>query len=259
MWAPLGDSWYDSLQAKVTQRFSRGLTGQAAFTWSNNEATGQAVNNVFDPPNQKAITSYDQPFLFVVSFTYEIPFDQFGKQSKLVRQVTGGWRLGGLFRYGSGLPIPVPSSQGNLNSLIFQSTRMNRVSGQPLLLQNLNCNCFDPTKTLVLNPAAWTDVPNGTWGTSAPYYNNYRYERTPYESMSLSRTFRVGERYRLELRGEYFNILNRVELPNPSSSNPLATTTTNSTTGLLSGGFGYINVSSIGGQRSGQLVLRINF
>ena len=89
MWAPLGDSWYDSLQAKVTQRFSRGLTGQAAFTWSNNEATGQAVNNVFDPPNQKAITSYDQPFLFVVSFTYEIPFDQFGKQSKLVRQVTG--------------------------------------------------------------------------------------------------------------------------------------------------------------------------
>jgi hypothetical protein len=259
MWAPLGDSWYDSLQAKVTQRFSRGLTGQAAFTWSNNEATGQAVNNVFDPPNQKAITSYDQPFLFVVSFTYEIPFDQFGKQSKLVRQVTGGWRLGGLFRYGSGLPIPVPSSQGNLNSLIFQSTRMNRVSGQPLFLQNLNCNCFDPTKTLVLNPAAWTDVPNGTWGTSAPYYNNYRYERTPYESMSLSRTFRVGERYRLELRGEYFNILNRVELPNPSSSNPLATTTTNSTTGLLSGGFGYINVSSIGGQRSGQLVLRINF
>src|SRR2546422_128971 len=30
---PLGDTWYDSLQAKATQRLSRGLTGQVAFTW----------------------------------------------------------------------------------------------------------------------------------------------------------------------------------------------------------------------------------
>jgi hypothetical protein len=61
------------------------------------------------------------------------------------------------------------------------------------------------------------------------------------------------------LRGEFFNIFNRVELPNPSATNPLATTTYNSTTGLLSGGFGYINVSSIGGQRTGELVARLSF
>ncbi len=260
MWAPLGDSWYDSLQAKVTQRFTHGLTGQAAFTWSKEEATGQAINNVFDPPNQKSLVSSSQPFLFVVSWTYELPFDKFGpSQNKLYKQIVGGWRLGGLFRYGSGLPIPVPASQGNLNSLIFQTTRMNRVPGQPLFLQNLNCNCFDPTKTLVLNPKAWTDVPNGNWGYSAPYYNDYRYERTPYESLNLGRTFRIGEKTRLELRGEFFNVFNRLELPNPSASNPLATTTYNSSTGLLSGGFGYINVSSVGGQRSGELVARVSF
>jgi hypothetical protein len=260
MWAPLGDSWYDSLQAKVTQRLRRGLTAQSAFTWSKELATGQAVNNVFDRPNQKSLVSSSQPFLFVVSFTYELPFAQYGPaNNKIYRQVAGGWRLGGLFRYGSGLPIPVPSSQGNLNSLIFQTTRMNRVPGQPLFLANLNCGCFDPTRTLVLNPKAWADVPNGTWGYSAPFYNDYRYERTPYESLSLSRTFRMGERTRLELRGEFFNVFNRLELPNPSASNPLATTTYNSSTGLLSGGFGYINVSSVGGQRTGELVARVSF
>jgi hypothetical protein len=260
MWAPLGDNWYDSLQAKVTQRLYHGLTAQSAFTFSKELATGQAINNVFDRPNQKSLVSSSQPFLFVVSFTYELPFDQYLlPKNKLYRQVVGGWRLGGLFRYGSGLPIPVPSSQGNLNSLIFQSTRMNRVAGQPLFLANVNCGCFDPTKTLVLNPKAWSDVPNGTWGYSAPFYNDYRYERTPYESANLSRNFRINERTSLELRGEFFNIFNRVELPNPSATNPLATTTYNSTTGLLSGGFGYINVSSIGGVRTGELVARLSF
>ncbi len=28
---------------------------------------------------------------------------------------------------------------------------------------DINCKCFDPNKTLVLNPAAWELVPNGQW------------------------------------------------------------------------------------------------
>src|SRR3989442_552515 len=30
---PLGNTWYDSLQAKVVQRLTRGLTVQGAYTW----------------------------------------------------------------------------------------------------------------------------------------------------------------------------------------------------------------------------------
>ena len=259
MWAPLGDSWYDSLQAKVTQRLSHGLTGQAAFTWSKEEATGQAVNNIFDPANQKSLVSSSQPFLFVVSWTYDLPFDRLGpSQSRLYKQIVG---------METGRPVPLRQRPAHPGALFAGQpqlahlpvdARMNRVPGQPLFLENLNCNCFDPTKTLVLNPKAWSDVPNGTWGYSAPFYNDYRYERTPYESLSLSRIFRIREKTRLELRGEFYNVFNRVELPNPSASNPLATTTYNSSTGLLSGGFGYINVSSIGGVRSGELVARLS-
>ena len=31
---PLGDTWYDSLQIKMTKRYSHGLTMQAAYTWA---------------------------------------------------------------------------------------------------------------------------------------------------------------------------------------------------------------------------------
>jgi hypothetical protein len=144
-----------------------------------------------------------------------------------------------------------------MNSLVFQSTRMNRVAGQPLYLVNLNCGCINPYSQLVLNPKAWTDVPNGTWGVSAPFYNDYRYARTPSEQLSLARTFRPREKVTLEVRGEFFNVFNRLLYPNPTASNPLASTTTNALG--YTGGFGYINPTTVSGERTGQLVFRIAY
>jgi hypothetical protein len=134
---------------------------------------------------------------------------------------------------------------------------MNRVPGQPLFLMNLNCHCIDPYHNLVLNPKAWQDVPNGQWGNSTPYYNDYRYERFPSENMNLARIWK-REKFSLEFRGEFFNVFNRTQLPNPSAGNPLATTTYNSA-GNLTGGFGYINASSVGGERTGQFVIRVKW
>jgi hypothetical protein len=75
--------------------------------------------------------------------------------------------------------------------------------------------------------------------------------------MNLARIWR-RESYSLEFRAEFFNVFNRLVLPNPSNSNPLATTTYNSA-GQLTGGFGYINPSSVGGERTGQFVIRVKF
>jgi hypothetical protein len=138
------------------------------------------------------------------------------------------------------------------------------VAGQPLFLKNLNCHCFDPNQSLVFNPAAWSDPAAGAFGTGAAYYGDYRYQRQPAENFSFGRDFRLNRegKAKLNIRAEFSNIFNRSRLPNPSSTNAKATTTTNAATGNLTGGFGFINTAvapSTPASRQGQIVGRLTF
>ena len=241
LWAPQGRTWYDSLQAKVTQRLSHGLDFTYAFTWAKELQSGTefgVVNDVFNRPNDKTISGFSRPFVGVIAAHYTLP--KWGS-NRLLSQVVRDWEIGATLNYASGLPIPAPTSNNRLSTLLFQSTVFNRVPGVPLFLKDLNCHCIDPTKDLVLNPAAWSDATDGHWGTSAYYYNDYRYQRRPSESISLGRVFRFKERMALTLRMNFTNIFNRTEMANPTFSNAAAATTKNATTGLLTGGFGFVN------------------
>jgi hypothetical protein len=262
-WAPLGNNWYDSLQVTLTKRYSRGLELTAAYTWQkelvlgsggNPGLPGAGTNNVFNRDAQKSLASTSQPHIFVTGFTYLTPRRG---PNKFVRNVLGDWTIGSTLRYASGQLIGAPGSNNNLGSLIFQGTRMNRVPGQPLFLKDPNCGCIDPRQNLVLNPAAWTDAPPGQFGQSAGFYNDYRWRRQVSENMSLGRRFTIKEKVKFDIRAEFFNIFNRLNLPTPGG-NPAATPTRNSA-GELSGGFGFIDASNVGGQRSGQLVARFEF
>jgi hypothetical protein len=115
-----------------------------------------------------------------------------------------------VLHYGSGLPIPAPGNlNNNNNATLLRTTYAQRVPGQPLFLQDLNCHCFDPSTTVVLNANAWTDTPNGQFSPSAAYYNDFRYQRRPAELMSLGRIFRIKERATLLIRAEFNNIFSR--------------------------------------------------
>ena len=39
---------------------------------------------------------------------------------------------------------------------------------------DINCHCFDPTKTQVLNPKAWTNVPDGQWANDFSSIRGFR-------------------------------------------------------------------------------------
>ena len=252
-WNPVGDTWYDSVQLKATKRFSRGLTFLSTFVWQksltsgselgqiNPGTTGNAVaNDVFNRKIDKYMSAFDQPFLFNISLTYVTPKLN---TNKILSYIARDWTYGAFLQYASGTPIEVPLANNNLSNAIFQTTFANRVPGQPLYTVNLNCHCYDPNATFVLNPNAWANPPAGQFGASAAYYSNYRTQRHPVENMNLGRTWRIKERASFNMRIEFTDIFNRAFWNNPSNSNFQATQT-RLPNGNTASGFGYINTQT---------------
>jgi len=198
---------------------------------------------------------------------------------KVLSQVVRDWQFGFLLRYQSGALIESPPSNNQLNVQLSRASSLDRgsitfynyVPGVNPLAVNPNCGCFNPQTTSALNLSAWTDAPPGTFGVSAPFYNSYRWQRQPAESMSFGRAFVMGKegRYTLSIRAEFQNIFNRhfLSMPLTGPNVPYISTPINPATGpssvggVLTGGFGTIpTVGGAGDQpRAGQIVARFIF
>jgi len=295
---PDGNTWYDSLQIKATKRYSHGLSAQVAYTWQKELTNGTnsntsyvtpsppLINDVFNKSLDKQISGFSVPQELIIAFNYttqKIELNSGG--GRALSWLARDWTIGGVLRYQSGLIMQTPFSTNNLLANLGRGpgnnpalwgggyTFMDRVPGQPLFLVNPN-STFDPTQQLVLNPKAWVEPPYGTFGTSAPYYNDFRWQRQPAESMSFGRIFRIKERYQLQIRAEFQNIFNRLFYQAPADGAPFGFPFTSVTTptlhgnpgGTLSQGFGYVNwvnggLTQFGGAqpRSGQIVGRFTF
>ncbi len=278
---PLGRTWYDSLQSKVTKRFSHGLDFTYTFTWSKELQLGAendggllvgqgSINDIFNRGINKQLSSFSRPFWHVLALNYALP--KWGP-NRWVRYAVADWTIGTVLQYGSGQPIRVPNAaNSDFTQSILRPTYAQRVPGQPLYLVDINCHCFDPAKTQVLNPAAWTDPAPGAFSSSAAYYNDFRYRRIPRETLSFGRIFRLRERAQLAIRMEFTNPFNRTQVPNPSNGVPNAAIgqTANSfkspltvgQNGNYNGGFGSIYTTpanAVIGERSGLLVARFSF
>lgn len=254
--AALGNSWYDSLQVKVTKRYSHGLDLTAALSWQKDLNRLGAHNDPTNREVQKRLAAGATPLVFVTGFNYQLPK---WRTSRLVNAVASGWTIGGILRYATGAVLEVPRSASPIANQVFRgSTVWNRVPGEPLFLKSLGCGCVDGNAELVLNSKAWTDVPQGVWGTSAAAYNDFRGQRTADEQMSFGRNFRVTEGRIFSIRAEFFNVFNRTLLPSPTVGSPTATVTRNSA-GVLTGGFGFVNTNNAGQPRNGQIVARFQW
>ena len=136
---------------------------------------------------------------------------------------------------------------------------------------NINCHCFDVTKTQVLNPAAFTNVPDGQFAANQASIRSFRGFRYPAENANFSRTFRIKERYTLQVRAEFTNIFNRVQyafplLPRPSrltwgTSRPLPPRSLPAPTRACTAAASAPSFRRAGtvGMRAGTLVARFSF
>jgi hypothetical protein len=179
-----------------------------------------------------------------------------------------------VLRYQSGALIQAPASTNQLCNELLRgcgsffasvSNNDNVVAGKSPLLVDPNCKCFDPTVQQLLSPAAWSEPGTGQWGTAAPFYNSYRWQRQPAESMSFARVFRLGheEKYSLQIRAEFQNVFNRHFYAAPSTTGSILAAPSVNGSGVITGGYGTINTTSGTGAgavpRSGQAIVRFTF
>ena len=286
-WAPLGDSWYEALQARVTKRYSHGLEISALFTFSKSEALGAgssealdqgfvangAANQPYGEPYNYKLNKYlsadDYPEELTITASYTTPKVGF---NKIVSQIVHNWRIATVLRYQNGQLLEIPPTNNGLSSeLPNVTTFATRVPGVPLFTPGItpNCHCFSAQEQLVLNPAAFVQTPVGQFSPTTPYLDNFRWMREPAENMALGRLFAFGKegRYNLEFRAEFQNIFNRHFYSLPTAiagvGNQVGSLTTPPTygNGILTAGYGFVpTAGGIGDTpRSGQLVARFRF
>jgi Carboxypeptidase regulatory-like domain len=236
--SPTGDTKYNALQVKATKRLSHNFQAGGSYTWAQG-FTRAARQDFFNPQSSQWALQQIPPQVLTFNATYTTPKASF--LPKYANAITRGWQIGFFANYQSGIFLTPPTSTVNLN---YATSEDVRVAGVPLYTPGVNLNnlgSYNPYYTQVLNPAAWAPCPsNANCMATGNYIKSFRGPRTPVENANIGRNFRIKERMNLQVRGEFVNIFNRTEMPNPITTNPQTPVSKNAL-GIQTGGFGVIN------------------
>ncbi|MCX6631271.1 MAG: TonB-dependent receptor [Candidatus Solibacter sp.] len=164
-WTPLGHSWYDSLQVKVTKRTTHGLDATLAYAFAKTLNNFNGNGNILNRGDFKSLDPNDRRHLATISINYLTPAFGLVKNSRIARAALAGWSIGSVLQYQSGPLLATPGSTNSIGTYYpGSSSRQFRVPGQPLYQKDINGK-IDPTQDIVLNPAAWSDQTTGVWGS----------------------------------------------------------------------------------------------
>ena len=216
-----GTALYNAFQVQAQKRFSGGLSFLVAYTLSktmSNTDTGFSTfnygsENKFNQKSEWSIAGNDQTHLLAISGVYELPIGPgkkfLNKGGHLAKNIVGGWQLSGVFQYASGTPQTVYSSQGDATNDPFQNgfNRANFDRSVPLKVDYNNYYKGLP----IFNTAAFSDAGFAP-GNEPRVISQLRNPFNANENIGLSKHFFFGERVTAELRIEFFNVLNRMQV-----------------------------------------------
>jgi hypothetical protein len=161
----------------------------------------------------------------------------FNTGNKILNSVINDWQLSPLMHAASGQPLNVTS--GKDNSLTTLGTdRPNQVL-QNVYATSPNCST-QAICVQFINPAAFVTNPTGTYGNVGR--NELRGPKNFSFDLSLVRTFKVKERYSLQVRAEAFNILNHTNFVGAfaPAGQPAGSTYGTTSTNFSSANFGQV-------------------
>ncbi|MGB6430717.1 MAG: carboxypeptidase regulatory-like domain-containing protein [Candidatus Acidiferrales bacterium] len=213
--ATIGNSDYNALQ--VTLRHSgRRLNVLAGYTFSKSQDDASNVGeevNPLDPGLSRGLSAFDVKHNFVVSYSYQIPFERLFRATN---RWTQGWELSGITHFSSGLPVTLVNYGDNSvlgaepNGINNYGVDEPNYSGAPL---DLNDNPRNGQS--YFNSATFSENSLGTPGNAprrffyGPGMDNY--------DMALLKNLRLTESKSLQFRVEGFNVFNHAQFFGPQA------------------------------------------
>jgi hypothetical protein len=214
-------SSYNALQLKLNQRVSRGLQFLAGYTfgksldYSGSPASGGGAvggpQSVTLFEQSRGPSGFDVKHRFVLSWVWELPFGE-GRAlgGGVLRPVVENWQFGGIVTLSTGRPFTV-----------FLNTGVN--NGAPSWPDRIGDGRLDnPTAERWFDTSAFVAPPPNTYGNSG---RGVLYAPgTQTVDVSLSRTFPIKDRFRVQVRADAFNLFNTPQLgfPNANIGSPTA-------------------------------------
>jgi hypothetical protein len=173
-------------------------------------ATNGGVQNIFDPEQNLAVSDWDVPHRFAVSYVWDVPYGtgrRFGGNAPAIaRALLGNWQFTGIFIARSGMPgtvtVGVPGTSGNQVPGGDARPNVLRDPNLPSSQQSVD-RWFDTTAFVAARSASGGLLP-GNAGRNiirGPGYVNL--------DLGFVKYLPSGGASRLQLRAEVFNALNR--------------------------------------------------
>jgi hypothetical protein len=202
------DSQYHALQLNLEKRFGHGLSVLTNYTPSKSTDNNSSINP-FDMNLEHALSTTDVPNNFKLSGVWEVPGPKTGVRGKLL----GGWSVNPIITRQSGFPFTVTSGVDNSFSG-NGSDRADYLGGGSAKLS------YDRSHGDMI--ARWFDVSKftknavGTFGTAGR--NILRGPRYFNADLGLLKNTRLTERVNMQIRAEFFDVLNNVNFKTPDGS-----------------------------------------
>jgi hypothetical protein len=213
-----GSATYRALQASITRRFSNGLSFNANYAWS------RLIDDIVSPQNpfaswdlERAHGDREIPHNLSINALYELPFGagkRWGNSGGLLSDVIGGWQFNGVVLAHSGRPYSV-----TLGTVTRSGTGWT-VNQRPNLVSGVDHVGATNGPTGWLNLAAFSDPGTGTFGNLGR--NTERGPGFLQADVSLFKNVPLGDNQKVQLRVEFYNVVNRLQLPPVPNANFLA-------------------------------------
>jgi len=218
--APIGDSQYDALQARLERRFSNGFQIGANYTFS--KAIGIAGNANSDGALRinipeyyalnRSLSDFDRTHNVNITNITELPFGpgrRWLNDGGVVSQIVGGWQVNNILSFYSGTPFSVTASGTSLNAP-ENDQRADIVKPDVEILGGIGrTNAY-------FDPLAFKPVTDARFGTAA--FNILRGPGVASWDLGVFRQFQLPRQMNAQFRVEAFNVTNRPRFSNPGGN-----------------------------------------